>query len=93
MRERVTLDMILMIVRTSAVSAAAPEGGDVRQPKKVLKQWIAAVWIAAVNDEGRKLTDWEVQFMESITEQFDNSGSLSEKQEEILERIYTEKVP
>ncbi len=31
--------------------------------------------------------------MESITEQFDNSGSLSEKQEEILERIYTEKVP
>ncbi len=47
----------------------------------------------AVNDEGRKLTDWEVQFMESITEQFDNSGSLNEKQEEILERIYTEKVP
>lgn len=64
-----------------------------RQPKKVLKQWIAAVWIAAVNDEGRKLTDWEVQFMESITEQFDNSGSLNEKQEEILERIYAEKVP
>ena len=59
-----------------------------RQPKEVLKQWITAV-----NDEGRKLTDWEVQFMESITEQFDNSGSLSEKQEEILERIYTEKVP
>lgn len=59
-----------------------------RQPKEVLKQWIVAV-----NDEGRKLTDWEVQFMESITEQFDNSGSLSEKQEEILERIYTEKVP
>ena len=59
-----------------------------RQPKEVLKQWITAV-----NDEGRKLTDWEVQFMESITEQFDNSGGLSEKQEEILERIYTEKVP
>ena len=58
------------------------------QSKEVLKQWITAV-----NDEGRKLTDWEVQFMESITEQFDNSGSLSEKQEEILERIYTEKVP
>ena len=58
-----------------------------RQPKEVLKQWITAV-----NDEGRKLTDWEVQFMESITEQFDNSGSLSEKQEEILEKIYVEKV-
>jgi uncharacterized membrane-anchored protein len=60
----------------------------VRQPKKVLEQWIATV-----NDEGRKLTDWEIQFMYSITEQFDNSASLSEKQEEILERIYTEKVP
>lgn len=59
-----------------------------RQPKEVLKHWITAV-----NDEGRKLTDWEIQFMESITEQFDSSGSLSEKQEEILERIYTEKVP
>ena len=59
-----------------------------RQSREVLEQWIAVV-----NDEGRKLTDWEVQFMESITEQFDNSGSLSEKQEEILERIYTEKVP
>lgn len=57
------------------------------QSKEVLKQWITAV-----NDEGRKLTDWEVQFMESITEQFDNSGSLSEKQEEILEKIYVEKV-
>jgi len=42
----------------------------VHQSKEVLKQWITAV-----NDEGRKLTDWEVQFMESITEQFDNSGS------------------
>lgn len=57
------------------------------QSKEVLKQWITAV-----NDEGRKLTDWEVQFMESITEQFDNSGGLSEKQEEILEKIYVEKV-
>ena len=57
------------------------------QSKEVLKQWITAV-----NDEGRKLTDWEVQFMESITEQFDKGGSLSEKQEEILEKIYVEKV-
>ena len=58
-----------------------------KQTKEVLKHWITSV-----NDEGRSLTDWEVQFMESITEQFDNSGGLSEKQEEILEKIYVEKV-
>ena len=59
-----------------------------RQPREVLEQWISAV-----NEGGRRLTAWELQFMESITEQFNSSGSLSEKQEEILERIYTEKVP
>ena len=59
-----------------------------RQPREVLEQWISAV-----NEGGRRLTSWELQFMESITEQFDSSGSLSEKQEELLERIYVEKVP
>jgi hypothetical protein len=50
-------------------------------------------WVSAVNEGGRRLTAWELQFMESITEQLDGGSSLSEKQEEILERIYTEKVP
>jgi hypothetical protein len=59
-----------------------------RQPREVLEQWISAV-----NEGGRRLTAWELQFMESITEQFDGGSGLSEKQEEILERIYTEKVP
>ena len=59
-----------------------------RQPREVLEQWISAV-----NEGGRRLTTWELQFMESITAQFDDGDSLSEKQEEILERIYTEKVP
>ena len=34
------------------------------------------------------LTDWESQFIESIREQFDSRGDLSDKQVEILERIY-----
>ena len=59
-----------------------------RQPREVLEQWIGAV-----NEGGRRLTAWELQFMESITEQFDGGSSLSEKQEELLERIYVEKVP
>lgn len=58
------------------------------QPKEVIKSWIERV-----NEEGRGLTKWETTFMIDITDQFDRRGSLSDKQEEILERIYTEKAP
>lgn len=49
-------------------------------------------WIEKVNTEAHKpLTEWELGFMESITDQWERTGSLSERQIEILERIYTEK--
>lgn len=64
------------------------EEGVVKQPATVI-----ADWIERANTEGRGLTGWEVQFMESLTEQFGSSGSISERQEEILERIYSEKTP
>ena len=54
---------------------------------------VIADWIESVNSEGRGLTTWELSFMESITDQFERSGSLSDRQEEILERIYAEKTP
>jgi uncharacterized membrane-anchored protein len=57
-----------------------------RQSKDVLQQWINDT-----NRDGKQLTDWELHFMESITEQFSETGRLSERQEEILERIYAEK--
>ena len=50
-------------------------------------------WIDLVNTEGRGLTSWELGFMESITDQHARTGSLSERQTEILERIYAEKTP
>jgi len=59
----------------------------VRQPVEVLKQWIDDV-----NAEGRGLTEWELGFMENITEQFEDGGWLSDKQEKILEKIYSNKV-
>lgn len=37
------------------------------------------------------LTKWEQSFMESITDQFERKRFLTDKQEEILERIYSEK--
>lgn len=36
-----------------------------------------------------KLTKWEESFLESISDQFDSRGTLSEKQMEILDRVYT----
>jgi len=48
-------------------------------------------WINQVNDEGRNLSKWELDFMESITDQFERKNWISDKQEEILERIYSEK--
>jgi hypothetical protein len=59
----------------------------VKQPVEVLKQWIDDV-----NSEGRGLTEWELGFMENITEQFEDGGWLSEEQERILEKIYCNKV-
>ena len=56
-----------------------------QEPKVILS------WIEHVNEEGVNLTKWEKDFMESITEQFNRKNWISDKQEEILERIYTEK--
>ena len=44
--------------------------------------------IAQVADNSDQLNDWEREFIESISEQFDNRGSLSPKQKEILEKLY-----
>ena len=50
-------------------------------------------WIERINTEGWDLTEWELGFMADITEQWDRSGQLSEKQIEIIERIYANKTP
>lgn len=50
-------------------------------------------WINKINEEGRGLTKWEQDYMESITDQFTRKNFISDKQEEILERIYAEKTP
>lgn len=39
----------------------------------------------------KTLTNWELQFLESISNQFDERGSLTDRQFEILEKIYAEK--
>ena len=58
------------------------------KPKEVI-----ADWIQKCIDEGRDLTSWECGFLGSLDEQFADSGSISDRQEEILERIYASKTP
>ena len=48
-------------------------------------------WIEAVQGHGRGLTKWEEEFIDSIADQMEERGNLSDRQEEILERIYAEK--
>ena len=48
-------------------------------------------WIDAIKDEcSDNLSTWETDFVDSVEEQLNRYGKLSEKQEEILERIYAE---
>jgi hypothetical protein len=50
-------------------------------------------WIESIQDNGRGLSKWEQDFVESVAEQMERSNSVSDRQEEILERIYAEKTP
>lgn len=50
--------------------------------------------LGACQDEGRvtkRLSTWEIDFIENVAMQFEAYGRLSDRQVEILERIYTEK--
>lgn len=58
-----------------------------------LEQDKFAAWIEMINDEGRGLSPWETSFMESVTEQWERSKFLTDRQQEIIERIYSEKTP
>ena len=48
-------------------------------------------WLDAIAETGRGLTKWEQDFVESVGLQLDDRGTISDRQEEILERIYAEK--
>lgn len=47
--------------------------------------------LSALDTPSRELTEWEETFLESVREQFEQRWRLSERQAEILERIYAEK--
>jgi hypothetical protein len=47
--------------------------------------------LEALQTPQKSLSTWENQFLESISDQFDRTKSLSEKQFDRLETIYAEK--
>jgi hypothetical protein len=55
------------------------------------KRKLAAHMLRELETPSKVLSSWENQFVESVTDQFATRNSLSDKQMEILERIYTEK--
>ena len=61
-------------------------GDNTEETKKL------AYMLDACENEARRLSKWEQSFIESIRDQFDRTQSLSERQKEILERIYVDKV-
>ena len=46
-------------------------------------------WLDVISTEGRNLTKWEEDFIEQMMD----AKYISEKQAEIIERIYVEKTP
>lgn len=52
---------------------------------------LAEHMLKALESPLHALTKWEEDFIESVTEQLSERGHLSERQMEIVERIYAEK--
>lgn len=52
---------------------------------------IIAHFIHELESPYKPLSKWEEDFLSSISDQFDRKGTLSDKQFEILEKIYAEK--
>jgi len=53
----------------------------------ILRKWLETIEYEALD----KLTSWESDFIDSISKRIIFNQPLSQKQEEILERIYAEK--
>lgn len=48
-------------------------------------------WIKTCQEDGKGITAWENEFLNSVSEQLERKGTLSDKQVAIVERIYAEK--
>lgn len=65
---------------------AADVAYNKRMNPDVQQEWVEKIW-----DKGRGMSAWERDFVESVEEQLSDGRRLSERQVEILERIYAER--
>lgn len=59
---------------------------------KYTKEQLAR-FVDAIQDTGINVSKWEADFVASVGQQLTERGTLSEKQIEILDRIYSERTP
>jgi len=52
---------------------------------------LAAHMLRELESPSKELTSWELGFLESVGDQLETRGSMTDKQMEILKRIYEEK--
>ena len=51
-------------------------------------------WLDAIESDGVNLSAWEQEFIENLRDRFERGWTtLTEKQAEILERIYCDRTP
>lgn len=60
-------------------------------PSKTPQQELIEEMLNKLDTPSKELTKWEENFLESINEQYQQRGSLSERQFDVLDRIYSEK--
>jgi hypothetical protein len=60
---------------------------NTRNTAAVQKEWVEAIMSAIAHDTAR-ISAWEMDFIESVETQLGDGRTLSEKQSEVLERIY-----
>ena len=57
------------------------------QPFEILQSWLDAI----IDEASDKLSNWETGFIENISDRVAHKWPLTQRQEEILEKIYSEK--
>jgi hypothetical protein len=65
---------------------------DTMEQRKQRRELISTM-LTALETPHKPLTNWEEGFVASLTEQFHARGTLSDRQLEVLDRIYTDKTP
>jgi hypothetical protein len=69
------------------------EKADSTKPQSRTNRDTLLEWVKAVIEDGVGLSPWEDSFANDIEERLLNGYGLSEKQEEILKRLYDNKTP